>query len=151
MLSRLIMRVVSKTHSGPIPSADELEHLERVQPGPAERCIAMAEREQAHRHPVEAKVVTTEIALRGRGQLFALIALIVLIAAVAYLASLGLGTTAASLGAATIVGVVAVFITGCHYDAAGERTQPEAPAKRNRARHAQDVIDASRAAANRSA
>ncbi len=46
VLTRIMTRVVSKTHIGPIPSAAELEHLDRVQPGFANRCVEMAEREQ---------------------------------------------------------------------------------------------------------
>lgn len=44
---------VAKRFSGPLPPPEALEHYERVLPGGAERIIAMAEREQKHRHGVE--------------------------------------------------------------------------------------------------
>ncbi|MFZ4687714.1 MAG: DUF2335 domain-containing protein [Polymorphobacter sp.] len=112
VLRRLTMRVVSKTHSGPIPSAEELEHLERVHAGLANRIVEMAEREQSHRHGMETSIVSHEGSLHHRGQYFALIALALLLGAVAWLAYLGFGVAAASLGTATIVGVVAIFVTG---------------------------------------
>ena len=118
VLTGFMMRVVSKTHSGPIPSAEELEHLDRVQPGFANRCVEMAEREQCHRHGLETSVVSYEGSLRQRGQIFALLALIVLVLAVAWLAYLGFGQSAAALGTATIVGVVGVFAAGRYFDVA---------------------------------
>ena len=112
VLNRMMMRVVSKTHSGPIPSADELEHLDRVHPGMANRCMEMAEREQAHRHGMEQGIVAHEGSLRRRGQNYAILALALILAASAWLAFLGFGEEAAILGTATIGGVVAVFVTG---------------------------------------
>jgi hypothetical protein len=37
----VLTQVVSKSHSGPIPSAEELEHLERVLPGLANRVVSV--------------------------------------------------------------------------------------------------------------
>lgn len=108
----VLARIVSKSHSGPIPSAEEVEHLERTLPGAANRCFEMAEREQRHRHSITEKVVDREFRLRGRGQWLALFALILLLVVVAYLAFLGDTQAAAWLGSATIVGVVAIFATG---------------------------------------
>jgi uncharacterized membrane protein len=108
----ILARIVSKSHSGPIPSAEELEHLEQVLPGSANRCFEMAEREQLHRHGVTDKIVDREFRLRGRGQYLALAALVLLLIVVAFLAYLGDTKAAAWLGSATIVGVVAIFATG---------------------------------------
>lgn len=113
----VLTRVVSKSHKGPIPSAEELEHLEQVLQGSANRCFEMAEREQSHRHSLENNLVTREFDLRGRGQLLAIFALILLLIVVAFLAYLGDTVSAAALGGATIVGVVAIFVTGKRYDA----------------------------------
>jgi uncharacterized membrane protein len=111
--ARLVLtRMVSKSHSGPIPSAEELELLEHVLPGAANRCFEMAEREQAHRHVMGESIVTKEFSLRGRGQWLAIFALVCLLGMVGWLAYLGDTKAAAWLGAATIVGVVSVFVTG---------------------------------------
>jgi uncharacterized membrane protein len=113
----VLTRMVSKSHRGPIPSAEELEHLEQVLPGSANRCFEMAEREQAHRHTVEKTIVDREFTLRGRGQWLAIAGLILLLLVVGYLASEGDTVSAAALGSATIIGVVAIFVTGRRYDA----------------------------------
>lgn len=112
----VLTRIVSKVHRGPIPSAEELDHLEQVLPGSANRCFEMAEREQSHRHSIDDKIVTREFSLRTRGQNLALVGLIGLLAVVCFLAYLDDTVSAAALGSATIVGVVAVFVTGRSYD-----------------------------------
>lgn len=86
----------------------------------------MAEREQAHRHKTEDEIVNKEFRLRGRGQTLAIISLVMLLAVVALLAFLGDSTAAATLGSATIIGVVAIFVTGRSYDAK-EATATQAP------------------------
>jgi uncharacterized membrane protein len=111
--ARLVLaRIVSKSHSGPIPSAEELEHLEKVLPGSANRCFEMAEREQGYRHGVMERIVEREFSLRGRGQYLALAAMLLLLTVVGFLGYLGDTQAAAWLGSATIVGVVTVFATG---------------------------------------
>lgn len=42
-------------YSGPIPPPESLEKYEQVVPGSAERILAMAEKEQEHRHKTEDK------------------------------------------------------------------------------------------------
>lgn len=53
----VLTRAISKFHSGPIPSAEEMEHLERVHPGAADRCFRMAEKEQDHRHACDRDII----------------------------------------------------------------------------------------------
>ncbi len=119
--ARLVLtRIVSKSHSGPIPSAEELEHLEQVLPGAANRCFEMAEREQAHRHEIGTSIVTKEFSLRGRGQWLAIAGLIFLLSGVAYLGYLGDTKSAAALGIATIIGVVSMFVSGTWIENRGE-------------------------------
>ncbi|WP_081195373.1 DUF2335 domain-containing protein [Halomonas sp. BC1] len=43
------------TYSGPLPPSAEMEKYERISPGAADRILAMAEKEQAHRHEQEEK------------------------------------------------------------------------------------------------
>jgi uncharacterized membrane protein len=107
-----LTRVVSKSHSGPIPSAEELEHLERVKPGLAERVVVMAEKEQDMRHSATKEVISKEFSLRSNGQFLAITALLMLLIAVGYIAYLGDTKSAALLGGATIVAVVSIFVTG---------------------------------------
>lgn len=121
-------------HQGPLPPAEELERLERVLPGSADRYFQIAEREQTHRHRMESTVVRREFGLRSLGQWLALAALCLVILAVCYIAQLGDTASAAAFGTATVLGVVAIFATGRRYDAKeaeaenapGESTQSRA-------------------------
>lgn len=119
--------MVSKSHSGPIPSAEELEHLERVLPGLANRVVSMAEKEQNMRHGTTDKIITKEFSLRSVGQWLAILALILLLTTVAYIAFLGDTKSAAWLGAATIAAVVSVFVTGRWFDASETDELPSPP------------------------
>lgn len=128
--ARLVLtQTVSKYHSGPLPPAEELEHLERILPGAANRVFEMAEREQQHRHIMGETIVTKEFALRGRGQWLAISAISLLLAAVGYLAYLGDTISAAGLGVATIVGVVGAFVTGKHIESRSEEAAEAPPEK----------------------
>ena len=139
----LVARMVSKTHSGPIPSAEELEHLESILPGSANRCFEMAEREQRHRHAMQTSIVGKEFSLRGRGQWLALAGLVLLLVVVSFLAYMGDTQAAAWLGGATIVGVVSIFATGKYIeeksdkpeqDSSQGKAKPQPPAKKGQRR-----------------
>ena len=121
----VLTRIVSKHHSGPIPPAEEMRDLEAVHPGFANRILEMAEKEQAHRHTVQTSIINGDIGLKRRGQAFALVALTLMLSAVAYIAYLGNAVAAVSLGTATLICVVALFITGRKYDL--QETKPDAP------------------------
>lgn len=130
----ILTRVVSKSHSGPIPSAEELEHLEHVIPGAADRVFTMAENEQNHRHNTTDVLIDKEFSLRNKGQNLAIMALTLLLATVGYIAYLGDTKSAAMLGAGTIVAVVSIFITGRWFDSSGssnEERVSEKPQARN--------------------
>ncbi len=47
----------STFHAGPLPSPDTLHQYNEILPGAADRVVAMAEREQEHRHAVERSMV----------------------------------------------------------------------------------------------
>ena len=130
----ILTRVVSKSHSGPIPSAEELEHLDHVIPGAADRVFTMAEKEQNHRHNTTDVLIDKEFSLRNKGQNLAIMALTLLLATVGYIAYLGDTKSAAMLGAGTIVAVVSIFITGRWFDSSGssnEEPVSEKPQARN--------------------
>lgn len=58
-------RIVGITHeqhySGPIPPASELAKYEQACAGAANRIIAMAEKQEEHRHSLESAVVTSNV------------------------------------------------------------------------------------------
>lgn len=90
----------SSFSAGPLPVSSEFAGYEQTLPGAAERILAMAEKEQSHRHEIELKAVDlhsreqeiessrvnmsinagkAEVKLTGRGQASFLILLLVLI------------------------------------------------------------------------
>jgi uncharacterized membrane protein len=130
----ILTRVVSKSHSGPIPSADELEHLERVIPGAADRVFTMAEKEQNHRHSTTDTLIVKEFALRTKGQNLGIVFATLLLLTVGFIAYLGDTKSAAILGGATIVAGVSIFVTGRWIDSSGssnEEPVSEKPQPRN--------------------
>lgn len=105
-----VRMVIQQTHSGPLPTALEFKGYDTTLPGAAERILIMTEKEQAHRHAVENIAVEADIKLKGRGQWFALVALVLSLAVVMAIVWLGHPKSGAALGAAIIVGLVAAFL-----------------------------------------
>jgi len=66
-----IVQRTSMTYEGPLPPASEFERYERVCPGAADRILAMAENEEAHRHRTEDRIVDSVIKQTKLGQIFA--------------------------------------------------------------------------------
>ncbi|WP_299928964.1 DUF2335 domain-containing protein [uncultured Nocardioides sp.] len=120
-LARALRRTVrvSTTHSGPLPSAEYLRSIDRIVPGSAERILAMAEREQQHRHTMDSrqadiieKDVDHNYDVTKRGQRYGLwiSAFVIVIAAI--LALTGHPEIAAILAGVDLVGLAAVFVIG---------------------------------------
>jgi uncharacterized membrane protein len=99
-------------HSGPLPNPRILAGYEDVQAGFAERIMAMAEREQEHRHQMDRKDLDQSYGLASRGQIFGLVALVIMASLAITLAVLGHPGWAAVVGGIDVVGVVSVFVTG---------------------------------------
>lgn len=102
--------MIQQSHSGPLPSSREFRGYEIVLPGSANRLLEMAEREQQHRHSLEAVVIHKEATMKGRGQWFALVALILMLSVVGMMAYWGHPVPAATLGTGVVIGVVALFL-----------------------------------------
>ena len=96
--------------SGPIPPPALLEKYNEVIPNGAERIMAMAERQSAHRELLEARVVNGNVSNQTRGSYFAFA--IVLVAIVAGFELIREGRNVAGLAAiiSAIGGVATVFI-----------------------------------------
>lgn len=61
----------SESHySGPIPPPEMLAHYEAISPGLANRIIAMAEQQAAHRQSLESHAVPEQLLQSKRGQIF---------------------------------------------------------------------------------
>lgn len=94
--------VMSKSHSGPLPSAEELQKYEDVQTGLAERIVVMAESEQAHRHQFNNKSIRS---YDNRG-IYSLLLGLSLVGAAIYALFLGLPSAAVPLGVIGVIGTI---------------------------------------------
>ncbi|MFF4932265.1 DUF2335 domain-containing protein [Streptomyces griseofuscus] len=89
-----------------------MQGYEDVQPGFAERIMAMAEREQQHRHDMDRTDAGQAYRLASRGQILALVALAIMASLAITLAVLGQPVWAAVVGGIDVAAVVGVFIGG---------------------------------------
>jgi uncharacterized membrane protein len=114
----LLMAQQVTHYEGPIPDPETLNRYEQIAPGTAERIIAMAEKEQSHRHEIESTVVSAQTSdvrderkAEARGQWFALFFCTMAIAAGAYSIHAGHPGWGIVLCGATLASVVGIFIT----------------------------------------
>ncbi|MFK3872696.1 DUF2335 domain-containing protein [Pseudoalteromonas rhizosphaerae] len=107
-----VVRTVAQEYSGPLPPPKMLEHYDSVQPGFANRIVAMAEKEQSHRHNLENQGVSGAINKDSRGQHYALITSILLIASCAFLIYSGHEVSGSILGGGSLTGLAYIFISG---------------------------------------
>lgn len=128
----IVMTMVRKSHSGPLPSPEMYAEYESAHPGSAERILQMAEKEQAHRHLNEGKMVTHEYGVRYTSQVGAILALVLLCGTVAYCASQGQELSAALIGA--LGTIVIAFLRYTQIKMAAEPEKAAAPAKKPPAR-----------------
>lgn len=141
---RQITRVVRSEikHSGPLPNPAVLAGYEAVQNGFAERIVAMAEREQEHRHSMDRLDVSQSYRLASRGQLFALVALAIMAALAITLAVVGEPVWATVAGGVDVAAVVGVFITGQRRTDEQPASEPTGQARDSLPPAEQDQADA---------
>ena len=107
----------ASAYKGPVPAPEDLDKYEILLPGSADRLISMAERESAHRHEIEKKLVNASItdndneaSYRTRGQIFAFIIALSAMGAGVYLAKLGVPGWGTILGLSGVAVLVWPFI-----------------------------------------
>jgi uncharacterized membrane protein len=115
--------------SGPLPHASLLAKYNEVIPHGAERIMAMAERQSAHRESLEAKVVAGNIASQKRGSIFAFI--ICLVAIIGGFALIATGKSASGL-ATIIASLTALFVYGKYQQRKERQAKSEALDTRRR-------------------
>lgn len=104
------------SHSGPLPSPDQLSEYDAVLPGLAERIVRLTEREQEHRHETITLAVGRASRLRERGQALGMVSLVLMLAFCAYLVSVGSPQVAGAVAAGVIAAVVGIFVIGRRAD-----------------------------------
>jgi uncharacterized membrane protein len=124
---RIVGALVSKFHHGPLPAPEDLEAYENTCPGAAERILAMAERNQGHRHSLERATLDANVDLQTRGQRLAITALVAMLLLIGFTFYLGQPIAGSLLGGATIVAVVSMFLSGRGASNDDEDDEPAPP------------------------
>lgn len=119
-----VVKAVSQQFSGPIPPPHILGDYDKVQTGFAERIIAMAEKEQAHRQGIEHQALSSEISIQKRGQIFALIVSLVILGGSMFLIYSGKEIAGSVLAGASLTGLAYIFITGRKSDESPDKESP---------------------------
>lgn len=107
-----VVRVSQSTFSGPLPPPEILAHYNDVVSDGAERIMKMAENQANHRMGLEKTAVRSQLSQSKKGQIFGFIIAILLIGSSVYSAISGHEGLAKVLGGSTILGLVAMFVTG---------------------------------------
>jgi uncharacterized membrane protein len=97
---------------GPLPPASELERLEKLAKGATNRLLAMAEKQQAHRHEWENRALDNHTSERKRTNLYAFTFSITALLCAFGLGYFGQPTPASVIGGGTIATVVTAFLVG---------------------------------------
>lgn len=108
---------VAQSFSGPLPHPEILIQYNQITPGFAERILAMAEREAAHRHAFEDQALLTDAeemrrraTERRAGQICAFLIGIAALSLGTYAATHGAQIAGAFIGTGGIVGLVSAFL-----------------------------------------
>ncbi len=110
--TRQVSSLYAESFQGPIPPPSILEHYEQLQPGFAERILAMAERQGMHRMQLETTALTGQLKRSSRGQVFGFVLGLVGLIAGSFCIYSGHDTAGASLGGISLVSLVTVFVIG---------------------------------------
>lgn len=131
-----VSQIVTQLVVGPLPPHEDLAAYERIQPGLADRIVAMAEKNSTHRHAIETAVVEGNIAAQRRGSWFGLIISLAVMVFAAWLAHLGMGGLAIAAVVFEVTVIASIFI-GVRIAQARERAKKKrelAPAAGEHAR-----------------
>jgi len=103
---------VSSTFSGPLPPPDILARYNDAVPDGAERIIALAERQAAHRMALESRVVDADIRRSNLGLGAGLLVALAGLFASFLMVDRGNAVAGAVLASIDLAGLVAVFVYG---------------------------------------
>lgn len=121
---------VEASYTGPIPPPGMLVKYNEAFPGAAERILAMAERQSAHREEMETTVVTASVKSQTRGSWFAFIIAMTAIVGGIYLIKLGKDTEGLSAIIGSLVALAGVFVYGKKKESKELKEKSQALSKR---------------------
>lgn len=110
--NRLYLEARKEFFAGPLPHPDILKKYNEVFPSAAERIVAQAEAQTAHRIKIEEKVVQSEIVKSYLGLIFAFVIGVIGVGGGIYLAALGNLAFGGIMSGASIVTLAGSFIYG---------------------------------------
>jgi len=96
--------------SGPLPPPETLSQYKALDPDLLNRIVTMAEKEQSHRHGVEAGIVKSKFGIDSRGQHYALGVSVLLIALASWALHLGHPATAGTIAVTAVIGAIGAFL-----------------------------------------
>ena len=113
----VVRMAVAKSHRGPLPDGETLEHYTRLIPNAGQRMMVLVEREAAHRQSLktqlahnQSKIIDCKTALATRGQWIGLALTILLSGAGVLLGLKGHDWLGGVICTTTIVAVVTIFV-----------------------------------------
>lgn len=99
-------------HIGPLPAPETLAAYDNILPGAAERVIAMAERQAAHRQMLEKTVVKGGSRRANAGLVLGFLISLAFLAGSVFLIQAGHPVPGTALGTVDVVGLATVFVIG---------------------------------------
>ena len=110
-----------KSHSGPLPAAETLQEYENTMSGAANRVFLMAEKEQDDRIGKGNTIIRRQLNQSSTGQWMAFILALLFLGAGVFLGYNGHDWLAGTIVGTTLLGLVAVFITGKYKEEKSEK------------------------------
>lgn len=121
------MVVEEQLHVGPLPTADDLLRYDEVLPGSAERIVAMAEKQQAHRFDLESHTVKGQMKLAFEGQRLAFAVVLAVLGVSTWWVLEGYEGAGAFLASVDLVSLAGVFVYGRHQQRAERQERLRRP------------------------
>lgn len=100
----------SELFNGPLPHPEHFAAYDEIMPGSAERILALAERQAAHRQSLEAKAVDSEIRIQARGQWMAFVLSTITIGGGVFLIGTGQPIEGAATALTALASLVGLFV-----------------------------------------
>jgi len=96
--------------SGPLPPPETLAQYKALDDDLLNRIVTMAEKEQHHRHGIEAGIVNNKFGIDSRGQHYALGVSVLLIVLASWALHLGHPATAGTIAVTAVIGAIGAFL-----------------------------------------
>ncbi len=110
-----MVQIFQKSHSGPLPAPEDIEHYNRIIPDGADRIMKMAEKSldiSDRGQDANINFQKEDFAIQKRGQILGFLSILIFSGLAGYLAYLGNPGSAAALMGTGLVAIVGAFVYG---------------------------------------